>query len=159
MTAEPTLMNRTAPPIDLNAMDDALLAACIREVGRNLRRVERMRPEPYRPSHRRNSHRWLRRCQARTKSTGEQCKKWAMANRSTCRAHGGASYRAEALATLEKERLMTWVREAALLKSQYDALLRVWRWRRFCTAFAEGRDTEGILSGSEDASIAGDRPS
>ncbi len=146
-------MNHTAQPIDLNALDDSILAALIRQLGRDLRRVERRQPTPDRPGHRRNSHRWLKRCQARTKSTGEQCKKWAMAGRSTCRVHGGASYRAEALASLEKERLMAWVHEAAPLKSQYDALLREWRWRRFCTAFAEGRDTDGILFGSEDAAI------
>jgi hypothetical protein len=52
---------------------------------------------------------------------------------------------------------MAWVRKVAPLKSQYDALLRAWRWRRFCTAFEEGRDTDGILNGSEDAAIASAR--
>lgn len=148
-----TLMDRTAVPVDPNALDDVVLAACLRQLARDLRRIRRRQPTPYQLGHRRNSHGWSRRCQARTKSTGEQCKKWAMANRSTCRVHGGASYRAEALASLEKERLMAWVRTGALLKSQYDELLRVWRWRRFCDAFEEGRDTDGILFGSEDRDI------
>lgn len=47
---------------------------------------------------------WRRRCSAQSKTSREQCGKWAMAGQQVCRAHGGAAHKARGLTVFAEDR-------------------------------------------------------
>lgn len=84
--------------LDSNGEDAADgLEGLVRRAQAALRRVGAV-PREWRPGMpRRASRGWSRRCSAQCKSTGVQCRKWALAGLPTCRVHGSASARVEGL--------------------------------------------------------------
>ncbi len=96
-------------------------------------RIIALGPKPLPPTSRpgnvgrRASHGWLVRCSATCKARGDRCRKWAMAGRTTCRAHGGASYRRRGLQVAEVARIQAYVGAYVAWEMCLADLAREWR--------------------------------